>query len=88
MVVELSEGGEIFWSKMKQLEVEFYRVKIALANASGELKEEVSELFKTLKKVCKLFRSVWNNFWCSKVDLKMIGAEDGVDQVQGVPRGI
>ena len=54
MVVELSEGGEIFWSKLKQLEVEFYRVKIALADASGELKEEVSELFNTLKKVFKL----------------------------------
>ena len=51
MVVELSEGGEIFWSKMKQLEVEFYKVKIALAYGSGELKDEVSELFNTLQKV-------------------------------------
>ena len=51
MVVELGNGGEIFWNKMKLLEVEFYRVKIAIADGSGELKEEVSDLFKTLQKV-------------------------------------
>ena len=56
MVVELGTGGEIFWNKMKLLEVEFYRVKIAIADGSGDLKEEVSELFKTLKKVRLQFR--------------------------------
>ena len=51
MVVELGNSGEIFWNKMKQLEIEFYRVKIAISDGSGNLKEEVSELFKTLKRV-------------------------------------
>jgi hypothetical protein len=35
---------------MKLLEIEFYRVKIVIADGSGYLKEEVSELFKTLQK--------------------------------------
>eukprot|EP00090_Calanus_glacialis_P002852 TRINITY_DN12106_c1_g1_i3.p1 TRINITY_DN12106_c1_g1~~TRINITY_DN12106_c1_g1_i3.p1 ORF type:complete len:257 (+),score=83.82 TRINITY_DN12106_c1_g1_i3:46-771(+) len=68
MVVELGNGGEIFWNKMKQLEIQFYRVKIAIADGSGDLKEEVSELFKTLK----------------KVDLKQIGAVEEQDQDQGI----
>ena len=51
MIAELGKDGEIFWNKMKQLEVEFYRMKIALADGSAELKEELSDLFETLRKV-------------------------------------
>ena len=51
MIAELGKDGKIFWSKMKQLEVEFYRMKIALADGSAELKEELSDLFETLRKV-------------------------------------
>eukprot|EP00092_Neocalanus_flemingeri_P024881 GFUD01026981.1.p1 GENE.GFUD01026981.1~~GFUD01026981.1.p1 ORF type:complete len:241 (+),score=86.26 GFUD01026981.1:145-867(+) len=74
MVVEMAEGGEVFWSKMKQFEVEFYKVKIALSDSTGELKEEVSELFKTMK----------------QVDLNKIGGEEEVGQEvdSGMPRDI
>ena len=51
MVAELGKNGEKFWNKMKQLEVEFYRMKMALADGSGELKKEVSALFNTLRMV-------------------------------------
>jgi len=72
MIAELGKDGEIFWSKMKQLEVEFYRMKIALADGSAELKEELSDLFETLR----------------KVDLKKIGGVDTEEQDsnQEVPR--
>jgi len=72
MVAELGKDGEVFWNKMKQLEVEFYRMKVLLADGSAELKEEVSALFDTLR----------------KVDLKMIGAVDNEEHVntQEVPR--
>jgi len=70
MVAELGDGEEFFWSKMKQLEVEFYKVKVALVDASGDLKTEVSELFKTLK----------------KVDLNKIGAVEDQGQEQETPR--
>ena len=51
MVAELGKNGEKFRNKMKQLEVEFYRIKMALADGSGELKKEVSALFNTLRMV-------------------------------------
>jgi len=72
LVSELGKSGEVFWSKMKQVEVEFYRVKVAMADGSGELKEEVSDLFDTLK----------------KVDLNQIGALEHTDMgdTQEVPR--
>jgi len=73
MVAELGKNGEKFWKKMKQLEVEFYRIKMALADGSGELKKEVSALFNTLR----------------MVDLNMIGAmedKDSQDNSQGIPR--
>ena len=87
MVVELGNGGEIFWNKMKQLEIEFYRVQIAIADGGGDLKEEVSELFKTLKKVRLQFRWGFYQFWL-QVDLNQIGAveEQGQDKGQDVPR--
>ena len=55
MVAKLGKDGETFWNKMKQLEVEFYRMKVSLADGSAELKEEVSALFDTLRKVMLLY---------------------------------
>ena len=90
MVVELGNGGEIFWNKMKQLEIQFYRVKIAIADGSGELKEEASELFKTLERVRLQFNWSFSHCLLLQVDLKQIGAVEEQDQHQGqeVPRDI
>ena len=51
MAGELGKSGKTFWGKMRQLEVEFYRIQVVIADGSGKLKEEISSLFHTLRKV-------------------------------------
>ena len=67
--------------------MEFYRVKVAMADGSGELKEEVSDLFDTLKKVGLQFPPD-HDFSVRQVDLNQIGALEHTDMVdtQEVPR--
>merc|ERR1712055_945074 len=41
---------EIFWSKVKQMEVEVYKVNSIMADTTGELKDVLKDLFSTLNK--------------------------------------
>merc|ERR1719206_954338 len=41
---------DIFWSKVKQMEVEVYKVNNVLADTTGELKDVLKDLFSTLNK--------------------------------------
>merc|ERR1711937_1072372 len=41
---------DIFWSKVKQMEVEVYKVNNILADTTGELKDVLKDLFSTLNK--------------------------------------
>merc|ERR1712059_38337 len=56
----VADDEAVFWSKLKQMEVEFFKLKTVLADTSGELKAKISELFQTL----------------NEVDLYKIGADD------------
>ena len=42
---------DLFWSKVKQMEVEVYRVNSIMAETSGDLKDVLKDLFSTLNKV-------------------------------------
>merc|ERR1712050_676868 len=44
---------DIFWSKVKQMEVEVYKVNSVLADTSGDLKDVLKDLFSTLNKELK-----------------------------------
>merc|ERR1711915_709857 len=50
---ETNTQTELFWSKVKQMEVEMYRVENILAETSGNLKDVLKELFATLNKELK-----------------------------------
>jgi len=41
---------DIFWSKVKQMEVEVYKVNSIMADTTGELKDVLKDLFSTLNK--------------------------------------
>merc|ERR1712117_636775 len=41
---------DIFWSKVKQMEVEVYKVNSIMADTTGELKDVLKDLFATLNK--------------------------------------
>merc|ERR1712203_918541 len=41
---------EIFWSKVKQMEVEVYKVNSIMTDTTGELKDVLKDLFSTLNK--------------------------------------
>jgi len=51
MMASMSDREAEFWSKLKQMEVEFWKLKSVLADTSGQLKERVSSIFKTLQEV-------------------------------------
>merc|ERR1712034_129018 len=63
MMASMSDREAEFWSKLKQMEVEFWKLKSVLADTSGQLKERVSSIFKTLQ----------------EVDLYKIGSEENLD---------
>eukprot|EP00092_Neocalanus_flemingeri_P085998 GFUD01108293.1.p1 GENE.GFUD01108293.1~~GFUD01108293.1.p1 ORF type:complete len:278 (-),score=122.86 GFUD01108293.1:81-914(-) len=50
VLTEANNQTDLFWSKVKQLEVETYRVNRVMAQSSGNLKDVLKELFKTLNK--------------------------------------
>ena len=55
---------DIFWSKVKQMEVEVYKVNNVLADTTGELKDVLKDLFSTLNKVCYSFKKTHQEiFW-------------------------
>merc|ERR1711909_22640 len=68
MMARMTDREAEFWSKLKQMEVEFWELKSILADTSGQLKERVSAIFQTLQ----------------EVDLNRIGAEDITDTESGV----
>merc|ERR1712126_680693 len=47
---EVNGQTDIFWSKVKQMEVEVYKVNSIMADTSGELKDVLKDLFATLNK--------------------------------------
>eukprot|EP00092_Neocalanus_flemingeri_P036012 GFUD01039211.1.p1 GENE.GFUD01039211.1~~GFUD01039211.1.p1 ORF type:complete len:326 (+),score=137.99 GFUD01039211.1:96-980(+) len=53
VLTEANNQTDLFWSKVKQLEVETYRVNRVMAQSSGNLKDVLKELFKTLSKELK-----------------------------------
>merc|ERR1712154_744600 len=50
---EVNGQTDIFWSKVKQMEVEVYKVNSILADTSGDLKDVLKDLFSTLNKELK-----------------------------------
>merc|ERR1719483_959201 len=47
---EVNGHTDVFWSKVKQMEVEVYKVNSIMAETSGDLKEVLKDLFSTLNK--------------------------------------
>jgi len=47
---EVNGHTDVFWSKVKQLEVEVYNVNSIMAETSGDMKDVLNELFSTLNK--------------------------------------
>jgi len=50
---EVNGQTDVFWSKVKQMEVEVYKVNSIMADTSGELKDVLKDLFSTLNKELK-----------------------------------
>ena len=48
---EVNGHTDVFWSKVKQMEVEVYKVNSIMAETSGDLKDVLKDLFSTLNKV-------------------------------------
>ena len=48
---EVNGHTDVFWSKVKQMEVEVYNVNSIMAETSGDLKDVLKDLFSTLNKV-------------------------------------
>merc|ERR1719334_2048424 len=48
---EVNGQTDLMWSKVKQMEVEVYRVNDILADTTGDLKDVLKEVFSTLNKV-------------------------------------
>jgi len=47
---EVNGHTDVFWSKVKQMEVEVYNVNSIMAETSGDLKDVLKDLFSTLNK--------------------------------------
>jgi len=47
---EVNGHTDVFWSKVKQMEVEVYKLNSIMADTSGELKDVLKDLFATLNK--------------------------------------
>merc|ERR1712059_89698 len=63
MMASTSDKEVEFWSKLKQMEVEFWKIKNIVADTSGQLKERISAMFTVVQ----------------EVDLNNIGTEDLVE---------
>merc|ERR1711970_987680 len=50
VLTQVNSHTDLFWSKVKQMEVEVYRVNKVMAESTGELKDVLKDLFKTLNK--------------------------------------
>jgi len=50
---EVNGHTDVFWSKVKQMEVEVYNVNSIMAETSGDLKDVLKDLFSTLNKELK-----------------------------------
>jgi len=50
MLSEVNNQTDLFWSKVKQMEVEVYKVNSVLAKTSGSLKDVLGDIFETLNK--------------------------------------
>eukprot|EP00091_Calanus_sinicus_P021066 TRINITY_DN6068_c0_g1_i2.p1 TRINITY_DN6068_c0_g1~~TRINITY_DN6068_c0_g1_i2.p1 ORF type:complete len:256 (+),score=112.45 TRINITY_DN6068_c0_g1_i2:158-925(+) len=50
VLTEVNGQTDLFWSKVKQMEVEVYRVNSIMAETSGDLKDVLKDLFTTLNK--------------------------------------
>jgi len=50
---EVNGQTDVFWSKVKQMEVEVYKVNSIMADTSGKLKDVLKDLFSTLNKELK-----------------------------------
>ena len=55
---EVNGHTDVFWSKVKQMEVEVYNVNSIMAETSGDLKDVLKELFSTLNKVAIQFTTI------------------------------
>jgi len=51
MMASMAEQETEFWSKLKQLELQFWQLKSASADTSGQLKERVKDIFEVLRTV-------------------------------------
>jgi len=50
VLTEVNGHTDVLWSKVKQMEVEVYKVNSIMADTSGELKDVLKDLFATLNK--------------------------------------
>merc|ERR1712234_10610 len=53
VLTEVNGHTDVLWSKVKQMEVEVYKVNSIMADTSGELKDVLKDLFSTLNKELK-----------------------------------
>jgi len=51
MMARMANKEAEFWSKLKQMEVNFWEMKSILADTTSELKERISSIFQTLQEV-------------------------------------
>merc|ERR1719430_662469 len=50
VLTQVNSHTDLFWSKVKQMEVEVYRINKVMSQSTGELKDVLKDLFKTLNK--------------------------------------
>jgi len=60
MLTYFGEGQEIFYEKMKQMQVELYKLNLLVAEASGDVKTKLNSIVESIE----------------KIDLQKIGEED------------
>jgi len=72
VLTEVNGQTDLFWSKVKQMEVEVYRVNSIMAETSGDLKDVLKDLFSTLNKELREASPALKEI-LDKVDLQQAG---------------
>ena len=55
-MVEWTKQDKVFFTNLAKVEEEFYKVNEALANGSGDMKSQISNLFETLRSVSEDYK--------------------------------
>ena len=60
MMVDWTRQDKLFFNNLAKVEEEFYNINQAVANASGDMKSQIANLFETLRSVSKVHNGCQN----------------------------